>query len=60
MKIIFNKKNWYCYFCGLKIKEKYFLFSMNDTTDRVFLCCASCLPKIAITNENIIREVKET
>jgi len=32
---------------------------MNDTTDRVFLCCDSCLPKIAITKDNIIREVKE-
>lgn len=38
---------WYCYMCGKKVGEEFYLWSMNDSTDRVFLGCSSGCMKLA-------------
>ena len=32
-----NKEKWYCWRCGKPIGKKFFLWSMSDRTDRVFI-----------------------
>jgi len=59
MKIEFNNKNWYCYLCGLKVGKNYFLFSMNDRTDRVFICCEECISQIPSIENNIMQRIEE-
>ena len=34
-----KKIKWRCYVCGERIKTLFFLYSLNDNTDRVFLVC---------------------
>lgn len=54
------KKKWYCYICGKKLLKSYFLISMTESTDRVFLCCEKeeCIDQINL-EENIIIKVGE-
>jgi len=51
-------KHWYCYVCGKKLPTAYCLCSLNNSTDRVFLCCKKCVERL--DSETIIIEVKET
>ena len=55
------KKEWYCYICGKKLLKSYFLCSMANSTDRVFLICKNkyCIEQID-EKETIIIEVRET
>ena len=52
------KKKWYCYVCGKILKQEYNLFSMNESTDRVFLVCDNCLWEVDDKDTIIIR-IKE-
>ena len=54
------KKSWYCYVCGEKLNKEYFLFSMNKSTDRVFLVCKEkdCIERIN-GEDMIIIKVRE-
>lgn len=55
-------ENWYCYVCGKPIRNDFFLFSLNDRTDRVFLCCSvSCKEEIddeGLFSVNVVRRAK--
>lgn len=54
------KKNWYCYVCGNKLLKSYYLCSMNNSTDRLFLVCNKeiCIEQ-ADTKDTIIVEIRE-
>ena len=54
------KKSWYCYLCGNKLKKAYFLISMANSTDRLFLCCEKekCISQVD-QEEVIISKVRE-
>lgn len=54
------KKKWYCYICGEKLLKCYYLVTMRESTDRVFLCCKKdrCMKNIK-TKEFIAIEVRE-
>ena len=44
-----SKEKWYCYICGKPIEKIFFLTSLNDRTDRVFLKCSeSCKDLVEI------------
>ena len=53
-------KKWYCYVCGKTLTEEYYLISLNESTDRVFLCCDKCLSSVKTDNAYIqkIKEIK--
>jgi len=34
-----DKIEWYCYFCGEVLGDEFWLYSLNKSTDRVFLIC---------------------
>jgi hypothetical protein len=40
---------WRCYICGEPIGVSFTLFSLQEETDRVFLCCGddTCLARMA-------------
>ena len=43
-------EEWYCYVCGGKIKEEFYLFSARDSTDRPFTACSlRCLAMVDST-----------
>lgn len=51
-----NKHNWYCYACGKKLSNKYFLSSMRKSTDRVFLSCEKCAVQLDDVISVLIKE----
>ena len=53
------KKKWYCYVCGHKLLKSYFLCSMKESSDRVFLCCKKCINQIDVDKETVIIKVRE-
>lgn len=54
------KIKWYCYICGDLIKENFKLFSMRQSTDRVFCICDKniCLEQIH-AKEILVMNVKQ-
>lgn len=44
-----KKIKWYCYLCGKEVGNEFYLWSMSDRTDRVFLCCANkfCIEQLS-------------
>lgn len=54
------KKKWYCYVCGKKLTNIYYLISMKESTDRVFLVCngKSCVKQVE-AEDVIITKIKE-
>ena len=53
-------KNWYCYVCGKKLLKSYYLCSMRNSTDRVFLVCKNkCVEQVDAKDMTIV-EIRET
>ena len=52
-------KNWYCYVCGKKVSKTYYLYSMNDSTDRVFLICEKKCAELAYTKDISLVKITE-
>ena len=53
-----RKIKWYCYVCGKKVSKEFFLFSLNDSVDRVFLCCSGKYCKNRLGKDALIIKVK--
>ena len=34
------KREWYCWNCGDKLGDEFYLWSLNDRIDRVFMVCS--------------------
>lgn len=49
-----KRKKWYCYVCGNKLQKSYYLCSMNDSTDRVFLLCKNKLCIDRVNSQDIL------
>lgn len=43
-----NDMKWYCYVCGKPVHGNFYLWSLNDSTDRIFICCLNktCMAQI--------------
>ncbi len=41
-----SEMNWYCYVCGEPLGERFCLWSLSDSTDRVFLCHEKCKERL--------------
>lgn len=53
-------KNWYCYVCGKKLSKNYYLCSMNNSTDRVFLVCKNkCIEQVDAKDMVIVKITEE-
>jgi len=54
------KKDWYCYICGNKVLKSYYLCSMKNSTDRVFLICKNknCIEQVNL-KEVLVTKIKE-
>lgn len=55
-----KKIEWYCYLCGTIVGKKFRLFSMSNSTDRVFILCDKKECFCQIDNEyNLDMKVKK-
>ena len=39
-KVMNSEHDWYCWYCGDKIGDKFVLWSLNNRIDRVFIICS--------------------